>query len=123
MKWYLAHVIMYLRLVVGPQDGVPVWENLVLIQAGSEAEAASLAKQQALKNPDEFKGPDCGTYFDAQPAEWVFAGVRKVNECWVEPGASPVSGDELSWIEYHVDSVDALDALVRGDSTDVELAG
>ena len=39
MKWYVAHVIMYVKFKDGVQDSYPIWENLYLIKASSPAKA------------------------------------------------------------------------------------
>src|SRR5215472_13414170 len=39
-KWYIAHQVAYLEFgEIGREDRVVVWEDLVLIRAGSAAEA------------------------------------------------------------------------------------
>jgi hypothetical protein len=47
MSWYAAHIVMRVKLKAGRQERFPVWENIILIQAGSEDEAFARAEQRA----------------------------------------------------------------------------
>ena len=39
MTWYAAHIILAVRLKEQKQKRFPVWENVILIEAKTEAEA------------------------------------------------------------------------------------
>ena len=36
MRWYAAHIVLYVQLKSGRQKDFPVWENIVLLHARSE---------------------------------------------------------------------------------------
>jgi hypothetical protein len=111
MSWYAAHVIMAVRLIGQRQTRYPVWENIVLIEAGSEAEA--FAKAEHIGRGEE--GDDGGTFrWGGQPATWVFRGIRKLTEC-VSAADRPGDGTEVSYVEMELDSQEAVDLLAAGE--------
>src|SRR6266851_5252206 len=112
MNWYAAHIIMAVQLRSRRQTRFPVWENIVLIAAASEAEAFPKAEQIGRRN----EGDDGGSFtWGGQPATWVFAGVRKLTEC-ASIGDRPGDGTEISYIEMELDSQEAVDQLAAGAS-------
>jgi hypothetical protein len=114
--WYAAHILMYVKRKKA-HGKIPVWENIVLIKA--ESEKAAFAKAQERGKQDE--GDDDGTFLWAgEPAEWVFAGVRKLTLC-EDPEKRPTDGTEISYTEMEVDSERALANLVAGKSAAVKL--
>jgi hypothetical protein len=113
MTWFTAHIIMAVKLKVKGQSKFPVWENIVLVEAATEAEA--FAKAEACGRREE--GDDDGSFrWAGQPATWVFAGVRKLTEC-VLAAAQPGDGDELSFNELELDSEEAVALLAGGSPT------
>jgi hypothetical protein len=104
MTWFAAHIIMAVKLKAKRQTRIPVWENIVLIEAGSEAEA--FAKAEERGHSDE--GDSDGTFrWNGQRAEWVFAGVRKLVEC-EDPEERPTDGTEVSYSQFELSSKQAL---------------
>ncbi len=116
MSWYAAHLVLYVKLKEHPQDRFPLWENIVLVQANSEEEA--LAKAEHHGREDE--GDDGGTFrWDGKPAQWVFAGVRKLTACQ-DATKRPTAGTEITYIEMEA-TTQALAKLLRGEPASVRL--
>jgi hypothetical protein len=110
MSWYAAHIIMAVKLKDARQDRFPVWENVVLVEGASDAEAFAKAKQIGRRD----EGDDDGTFrWGGQPATWVFVGVRKLTDCVVD-GARPGDGDEITYTELELDSQEAVKQLAAG---------
>ena len=117
MSWYAAHIILYVEKKQQPQDHFPVWENIVLIEAGTADEAFD--KAEVVGRGDE--GDDDGSFrWEGEPARWVFAGVRKLTTCENEE-SRPGDGTELTYIQMEVASREALARLVESESVQVEL--
>jgi hypothetical protein len=117
MSWFAAHLVMYVKLKHHHQEGYPLWENIILIKAASEAEAFAKAEQ---RGHDE-EGDDEGSFrWAGKPARWVFAGVRKVALCQ-DAEKRPNDGTELSYTEMEVASQEALDKLLAGEAVSVQL--
>jgi hypothetical protein len=115
--WYTAHIVMYVKREKNATGKIPVWENLVLINADSEEKA--LAKAQARGKQDE--GDDAGTFlWEGQPAEWIFAGVRKLTLC-EDSHKRPGDGSEISYTAMEVHSEQALADLLEGKAAAVKL--
>lgn len=115
--WYAAHIVMYVRRKSKTPGKIPVWENIVLIKADSEE--AAFAKAQERGKQDE--GDDDGTFtWAGQPAEWVFAGVRKLTLC-EDPEKRPTDGCEVSYTEMEVPSDQALRVFVEGKPVTVQI--
>jgi hypothetical protein len=113
MKWYVAHVIMYVKFKDGRQNHYPIWENFHLIKASTP--------EKAWKKADECgrmaEGDSQGSFrWDNRPATWVYAGTRKLIEC---SDRTPVSGTEVTYSELRVKSVQALKRLVNGNAVAV----
>jgi hypothetical protein len=78
MSWFAAHIVMFVKVTGKRQRRFPVWENIVLIEADSEARAFAKAEQRGRLD----EGDDGGSFrWGGQPASWVFAGVRKLTLC------------------------------------------
>ena len=119
MIWYAAHLVLYVKFKEHPQDHVPFWENIVLIQADTEDEA--FAKAEERGRADE--GDCSGTFrWDGKPATWVFAGVRQLIRCEDE-GERPGDGTEVTYNEMEVDSVEELKRFVEGETASVRYLG
>ncbi len=115
-RWYAAHVILYVQLKEQPQRHYPIWENIVLIKAGTDEEA--FAKAEARGKEEE--GDDDGSFrWGGKPARWVFAGIRKLTLC-EDPQKRPDDGTEISYTEMEVDSEQAVQKLVDGQPVAVK---
>lgn len=111
--WYAAHVIMSVKFD-NPEDQTtyPVWENIVLVEAGSEDEAWGEAER--LGREEETDGTD-GFRWKGKPARWVFAGVRKLIECRSDgPKDRPIHGAEVTYSQMSVPDKESLTKLVNG---------
>jgi hypothetical protein len=108
--WYAAHIVMYVKRKDGAGGKTPVWENIVLIKAGSEEEAFAKATQRGKED----EGDDDGTFrWGDKPAQWVFAGIRKLTLC-EDPEKRPGDGTEVSYNEMEVESEQAVWKLLEG---------
>ena len=115
MSWFAAHVIMYITWNDGEQPHVPVWENLVLIEAPTSEDAER--KAEAVGRLSE--GDSDGTLiWDGRPARWNFAGVRKVIAC-DSSDVPPTDGTEVSYSEFSLASIGDLERLVGGAETEL----
>jgi hypothetical protein len=113
MKWYVAHVIMYVKFKDGKQDRYPIWENLHLIKAPTPEKAW----EKADKCGHEAEGDSDDSFrWDNRPATWVYAGTRKLIECTDHP---PVSGTEVTYSVLRVETSRDLKKLVKGSSVAV----
>ena len=115
MSWYAAHLVMAVRLKSGRHKRVPIWENIVLIQADAEDDA--FAKAEKRGRADE--GDDDGSFtWDGEPAAWQFAGVRKLTAC--EPfDRRPGHLAEVSYLEFELASESALERYIQGESVEL----
>ncbi len=111
MKWYAAHIVTWLKLREATQSTFPIRENIVLVCAMSSDEALEKAEKKA--HEDEII--DDSQTWDDKPADWIFAGVRKLIEC-LPPEKQPSDGTEVTYSEMTVDSEDTLRKLVNGDA-------
>ncbi len=115
MIWFAAHVIMAVKLKSGRQKRFPVWENVVLIEAGSEDEAFRKAEEIGRQG----EGDDDGTFrWGGKPASWVFAGVRKLTECALA-GQRPEDGSEITYNELELDSQESVESFAAGNAVPV----
>jgi hypothetical protein len=116
--WYAAHLLMYVRRKNKSAGKIPVRENIVLIQADSDDDAFKKAAARGQRDA----GDDDGTFrWEGEPAEWVFAGVRKLTLC-DDAHKRPADGTEVSYNEMEVSSIEALQSLLDGKSTNVKLS-
>jgi Domain of unknown function (DUF4288) len=115
--WYAAHLLMYVKRKHDADGKIPVWENIVLINADSEESAFAKAEERGKRD----EGDDDGTFrWEGQPARWVFAGVRKLTLC-EDADKRPGDGTEISYSEMDVKSVKALENLLQGKPAAVTL--
>ena len=113
MSWYSAHAILYVQYKSGAQTSFPVWENVYLIEADSSEAALEQAKARALED----EGDSGGTFmWDDRAAEWVFAGIRKIiSVSHLESEGNLSSGDELTYSQLRVNSLQKVKSLAAGD--------
>lgn len=110
MRWYAAHVILFVEYKDGVQDHYPVWENILLIYAAEINEVAVIAEKRARQDEG-----DCDNSYtcDGRPARLKFAGIRKIIECEADSGRLS-SGREISYGQFEVATADELRLLAEG---------
>lgn len=118
MTWYAAQLLFYVRWKHKRQTRYPVWENIVLIGAKSEQEAFTKAEKRAHEDP--CMDPDDSFTWEGAPAEWVFAGIRKLTLC-VDERRRPTDGTEVTYLELEVGSRADLDKLIAGEPVSVRI--
>lgn len=123
MTWFGVSVIVSIRLQRGKQAEIPVFENIILVEAKTPKEAAKKAAKQAKA---EAKMED-GLTLNDKPAYYSFDGVRKVVN--VSNPASldldkhrPVSGTEITYSEFVVKRAD-IKKLVAGKKVNILYVG
>ena len=117
MVWYAAHLVLYFRYKrKRPQKRFLIWENIVLVQAGSQEEAFAKAEERGRQDA----AADDTLRLDDEPAELVFAGVRKLVLCQDED-RRPADGTEVSYTEMQVSSEEAIRKLVVGKPASVTI--
>ncbi|HVA46962.1 MAG TPA: DUF4288 domain-containing protein [Pirellulales bacterium] len=118
MSWYAAHLVMFVEFKDTVQEQHPVWENIVLIGAASEEEAF----EKAERHGRSAEGDECGSFrWGKKPAQWVFAGVRKLTECAMLSDV-PGDGTEISFNELELASREDVRKLAQGKPVQVTLA-
>jgi len=115
MPWYAVSAVLWARFKVGKQASFPIWENVYLVEAADFGAARSAGEK--LARSDE--GDSDGSFrWDDRPAEWVFAGIRKVTSC-TESAQRPEHGTELTYSEFEASSLDAVIRLASGEAMTV----
>ena len=113
MNWYAAHTVMWVRMKGKRQARFPCWENVVLIQASSEAEAFAKAEKRGRQEEGDCDG---SFRWGGEPATWVFGGIRKLVLC-DDPETRPGDGSEITYTELELESKEALEKLIAGEPT------
>jgi len=112
MPWYVAHTILAVKFKEGMQRTVTAWENVLLVQADSDAEAVAKAEYRARS----YEGDAEGTFsWEGRPARWEYAGIRKIIRC---PDDQLADGSELTFSYFVVPDTDTLRVLVEGEAVD-----
>jgi len=117
MKWYAAHLIMYVKFKKHRQNRYPLWENIVLFKANSEDEAFAKAERRG-----HLEEGDCDGSFTwgGKPARWVFAGVRQLISCQDEK-RRPTDGTEVTYLELQVSTSKTLKKMMEGKMASVSI--
>jgi hypothetical protein len=113
MSWHCAHAILYVKFKDGRQDSYPVWENIYRVEAenGKEAHAKAVKIASAAAGDS-----DASFRWNHRPAEWVFAGIRKIVVVSHENlGGKLANGDELTYSELTLSNEATLRKLVNGE--------
>jgi hypothetical protein len=115
MSWYAASVIFVFKVRSGEQKRFPVWENVYLIEADTDAAAL----QKAEKIGKEQLVDDDTLTVDGRPADLKYCGVRKLitiqNPFPAAPNDAPPSqGTEITYSAFSLDSERDIEKLVRG---------
>ena len=118
MAWYAAHAIMACRFKDGRQSPTPVWENVLLIEAADGDEAEERAVDRAKLDEGDSDG---SMTWDGRPAEWVFVGIRRmISVAHQSVVGKPHSGDEITFLEFVLPDMSAVEALAAGKTVRVE---
>jgi len=116
MTWYVASVIISIRLKSEKQERIPVYENFYLVDGISSNEAL----QKAIAIGGELEKSNNDMTLGDEPAHMVFEGIRKlVNISNPYPldldKNAPVNGTELTYSEYMLDNNEQINRLVKGE--------
>ncbi len=117
MPWFAASAIMYVRFKNGAQDSYPIWENVLLVEADSAAQAEQLASERAQRDEGDSEG---SFRWEERAADWIFAGIRKVVAVAHEGEGELGSGDEITYSQFRVSSESELKRLVAGEEVEVQ---
>lgn len=114
---YAAHIIMAVKYREPPQDSIPFYENVVLIDAASDDEAwdkaEELGREDAADDDPSFRWGD-------RPARWEFVGVRKLITCQPRGVSDTIGpGTEITYSQMSVRCEDDLTKLVGGEPVEV----
>ena len=116
MTWFAAHALVAMRRVdsIGP---IHVYENIFLVEAQDAGRAKVLAEEMASAEVEA----DDGLVIDGVAVFRSLAGIRKVisvsNPAPLDLDEDrPVSGTEITYSEFEVDSEDALRRLAAGEA-------
>jgi len=97
----------------GTQTSFPVWENVYLIEAVDDDEAA----EKGLNVAKRQEGDAQGTFtWDGRPATWVFKGIRKViSVAGTSADGPPTDGCEVTYSTLEFESADELARYLDDD--------
>lgn len=117
---YCAHAIYYFKLVETPQDSFLVHENVYLIEADDDDQAATVAAKLGKERED--LSEDGHLELNEQKAAYVFVGIRKIIEVEsspVQPSAAGLADLEMTYSEFEVDTLEQVQALADGDMVEI----
>jgi len=118
MQHYAAHAIFYVKFKEDVQRAFPVWENVYLIHAESDAEALQMAK--GIAREDEAANREM--YLDEKPALYIFKGIRKLilmTDLLGRPLADIQHGQELTYSQFEAESEEDVTRLATGKDVKV----
>ncbi|WP_377161144.1 hypothetical protein ACFJIX_14375 [Roseateles sp. UC29_93] len=118
--WFCAHAIMYFKLIDAAQESFLIHENVYLVEAKGTDEADLIARKigQSSEDPNE----DGHLELNEQKAAYLFAGIRKIIEVEISSetiSAINLSGREVTYSVYEVDTFEDVCSLANGDMVDV----
>lgn len=120
-SWFCAHVIFYYENFVQKQSTYLVNESIYLLEAGDWKEAEKRAEDLGFENQD--LSEDGHLELNEEKVRYRYAGVRKVIEVERQPDNlafhATVSGVEISYSEFEVDTLDEVRALAKGEMVGV----
>jgi hypothetical protein len=117
MTWYAAHLITYFEFNDKNDKQIPVWENIVLIEANSDESASEKAKKYLSEKYESYDSEE-STLWDGFPGNWRPAGIRKVIECECEDDTLS-DGIEVTYSQYICQTEDIVNAFVQGDPVSI----
>lgn len=115
MTWYAVHALIALRKE-DASSPIPVYENIFLVEAENVSKAKNIGTAFAMQEvsvEDEL-------LVSGVPAKRDFLGIRKIvnvsnPEHMDLDQDRPVSGTEITYFEYEVDSNESLEKMVNGE--------
>ncbi|MBT2116781.1 hypothetical protein KK141_05795 [Dyella sp. LX-66] len=116
MTWFAASLIVGIKRIGVTHGPSVAYENVVLIEAGTAAEALHKARDHG----DAYVSVDDGLTLNGEPAIRVFAGIRKLTivsnpyPLDLDQGR-PTSGTEVTYSLFELESDDALALLAAGE--------
>ena len=114
---YAAHLIMAVKYRNEPQSDIPFYENVLLIDAGSDDEAWDKAEEIGR---EEGADDDLSFRWNEHPARLEFVGIRKLITCQPRGLSDRIeSGAELTYSQMSVRSEADLKKLVDGEPVEV----
>ncbi|MFG5779813.1 DUF4288 domain-containing protein [Comamonas sp. J-3] len=121
MTWYTASLISAVKLKIGKQDVVPVFEDFFLIEADSHIAAMEKAK----KIGKEHASAEDDILYDGLPAERIFLGVRKIRSIYNPSPLDidmdrPGDGTELTHSYYEVADMGVAKSLAAGNAVSIK---
>lgn len=120
MTWFAASVLIAMRTVEMNEGPIQVYENVVLMEAGTTEEALEIARQEA----DGVVKLDDNLTIDGKPATRSFVGIRKLitirNPGGLDPDQDPPNtGTELTYSLFEVQTESDLLSLGQGNPVNV----
>lgn len=121
LHWYAVHVIEAVTVAEEHNMGkIAVYENLLFVNANDIEHAKERAFELAKESDDAGFDPS-QTFYDL-PCKYTTAGIRKVVEVEVgSVGNWVADGVELTYWEYELENRAALEALLNGKPTELDL--
>lgn len=119
MTWYAAHIIIGMKRRDG-KGPISVHENVFLIEAETFERASRIASREGAQQADL----DDGLTIDGKPADYIFAGVRKIitisnPDPLDQTEDRPTTGTEITFSEFEVAGEAALRRLAEGKTVDI----
>lgn len=121
MTWYAAHIVIGIVPLHESSGPILVHENVVLVEAPSEADA--LGKANTIGQTEATLQD--GLTVSGVPAKRVFAGIRKlITVSNPEPSdldqERPSDGTEITYSVYEVSNQEELKKLAAGSAVPVQ---
>jgi len=117
---YFAHAIFYFKLLFRKNDTFLVHENVYIIDAKDLDEAnesaIKLAKTHEEMNDEGY------LEINEEKCAYIFVGIRKITKAqkfFLHVGAlHDISGEEMTYSVFEVDSLEKLEMLAAGKTVD-----
>lgn len=123
MTWFAASIIVGMKRCDG-KGSISVLENVILL----EADSITAAQHAAFERGKLEASDDDGLTINGKPAEYIFAGVRKVvtisNPAPLDSAEDrPTSGSEITFSEFEVPDETVLHRLGQGKTVEIIYVG
>jgi len=117
---FCAHTIFYYKLLFRKNDTFLMHENVYLIFE-KDFETAYIRAEQMAKEHEDLNERR-GLLLNDEQCAYIFAGIRKVNKIMDKcDGIEMVvnfSGEEITYSEFEVDTIEEVQKLAKGCSVD-----